>query len=402
MIKILTFTFHYTKSSFGGAAKSFLNIIEGLNKYGHFQIQNVFFKVKPIYKRFLNASGLGYLIFIPKIIQKIKRFKPHIIITQADIAFPSIISSSLMKIPIVNIIRDPTLICPKDIDIVSYGKSCSGLKNRKTCFNCINDWRTLRNFLEIGVKGKEQSLKTTIATIYYKVRYFITRFNLKLLNYATINLVGSNLMKLIIETNVKSNEVKVLNITPLKRKKILTSYPKKNQLLFLIPDYKEYHKGLEFVLRLAKFIPENYNIIIAGRSLKINKNLGSKIINMGYVVGEELVKLFQESKITLVPSFWTEAFGRVIIESLTNKTPVISSPNCGANQFFDEKEYLKIVPLNLPLWIKSINQIIENPPVINDDDVTQIFNLFSIKKSISDLSHLITKILDYKGNLVQS
>jgi glycosyltransferase involved in cell wall biosynthesis len=396
MVKILTFTFHYTKSSFGGAAKSFLNIIEGLNKYGHFQIQNVFFKVKPTYKRFLNATGLGYLIFIPKIIQKIKRFKPHIIITQADIAFPSIISSSLMKIPVVNIIRDPTLICPKDIDIVNYGKACPGLKNRKTCFNCINDWRTLRNFLEIGVKRKEQSLKTTISTIYYKVKYFITRFNLKLLNCATINLVGSNLMKSILETNVKSKGVIVLNITPLKRKKISTSYTKKNQLLFLIPAYKEYHKGLEFVLRLAKFVPEKYKIVIAGRNLKINKNLKSKIINMGYVVGEELVKLFQESKITLVPSFWTEAFGRVIIESLTNKTPVISSPNCGANQYFNEKEYLKIVPLNLPLWIKSINQIIENPPVINEDDVNQIFNLFSIKKSISDLLNLITNILDYK------
>ena len=134
MIKILTFTFYYKKNSAGGAAKSFLNIVDGLKKHGNFQIQNVFFRLNKNLKKFLNATGIGFNIFIPKIIKIIRAFKPHLILTQTRIALPSIISANIMNVPVINIIRDTTLACPKYINIVDYGKSCSGLKSRKICF----------------------------------------------------------------------------------------------------------------------------------------------------------------------------------------------------------------------------------------------------------------------------
>ncbi|KKM89483.1 hypothetical protein LCGC14_1248240 [marine sediment metagenome] len=50
----------------------------------------------------------------------------------------------------------------------------------------------------------------------------------------------------------------------------------------------------------------------------------SKVINFGPVTSDVLDRLYQSSKITSVPSFFTEAFGRVIIESIVNGTPVIT------------------------------------------------------------------------------
>ncbi len=394
MIKILTLTFYYNKNSTGGAATSFLNIVDGLNKHGNFQIQNVFFRLNKNLGKLLNATGIGFNIFIPKIIKKIRDFKPHLIITQKAIALPSIISANIMNVPVINIIRDTTMTCPKYINIIDYGKSCSGLKKKKICFNCINYWRSLRVLIAGKSKEREFSLKTSFLTVFYKMKYIFTRLNFLIMNYATINIVASNLLKSILSTKINPKKIRVANITPIKRIIVPTSVEKKNWILFLIPIYEESHKGLEFVLRLAEFIPANYKFVIVGRKIILEdlSDIKSKVINLGYVIGEKLDRLFQESKITIIPTFCTEAFGRVIIESLINKTPVITSPNCGANQYFEDKKFLKIVPLKLPLWVKTIRKIINNPPKINEHDVTQIYHQFSMERSIKDLLNVIRSL----------
>ena len=111
-------------------------------------------------------------------------------------------------------------------------------------------------------------------------------------------------------------------------------------------------------------------------------------------MGKQLDELFQNSKITLVPTFCTEAFGRVIIESIINNTPVISSPNCGANSFFKNKDYLAVVPLKNSLWINKINEFIENPPEITINDINSLYKQFSLSKSKRDFSDLIKSMLN--------
>ncbi|KKL68155.1 hypothetical protein LCGC14_2127820, partial [marine sediment metagenome] len=119
-----------------------------------------------------------------------------------------------------------------------------------------------------------------------------------------------------------------------------------------------------------------------------------KIVNLEFVSSKKLLnKIFAGSKITLVPSFFTEAFGRIIPESIINKTPVITSPQCGANQFFKEKDFLRIVPLKLSLWIKAIEEIIQNPPIITDNDISQISKQFSLEKSKKDFMKIIKEVL---------
>ena len=393
MIKILAVSFHYDKTSPGGAAKSFLNIIEGLNRTKNFHVERL--TIKSI-KKILNPFELMLYLKIPKIIKTINKVKPSIILTQTGPTLATIIAARIKKTPVINIIRDPNLICPKNVNIIDYGKPCRGLINKKICFDCINYWRTLRVLIGNKPKGWQYGLKAEIANIGYKIRYYLCKNNIFLFNKAVVNLVASELMKSFLSTQINPGKLNIANIIPIKERKFDDKIvKKKKQLLFIIPRYDASHKGLDFILRLSEYLPNGYKIIIVGGLIdpaKI-KGIKSKISNIGYITRKKIDDLYKHSEITLVPSFFTEAFGRVIIESILNQTPVISSPNCGANEYFQNKPFLKILPLNISLWIKEINYMIENPYRITMEDTTQINELFSIEKSIVDFSNLIKQIL---------
>jgi len=351
-------------------------------------------KLRKIY----NLFGIGYYTLIPKIFRAIKKHRPQIILVQTGLSLPTIIAGKLTKVPVINIIRDTNLICSKNVDIFNYGIACKGIENKKVCIDCINRWRTLREIIGNKPTNWRFTLSSILTTLGYKARYYVARFNLYLFKHATINIVASNLMKSILSSNLNPNTIKVMNITPIMRKDIPKDLKKENHILFLIPKSDAAPKGLEFVLSLSKRIPANYKILIVGKilpKLKSPKYI-AKILNIERVTGRDLDKLYQNSKITLMPTFCTEAFGRVIIESIMNKTPVISSPQCGANYYLKDKEFIKIVPLKTSLWIKAIKETLQNPYQITDEDVNLVYEPFSMQKCIEDFIALIQDILSGK------
>jgi len=380
---------HKTQSIKGGASKSITNIVNSLRDIKGIQIKVLTQKFR---NKLLKSLDLDAYILIPRIIKNISKFKPNIIITQDRIAFPTILISKIMKIPVIYIIRSPTEFCPKYVDVVNYGKACSGINNRRQCFKCINKWKTLRILIDNRPKGSEYSIKASLLNVFFKIRYFICLFNLYLTKKANMILVASTLMKEFFSNKINQDKIKIINITPI-HKYINNVNRKKKQLIFIRTHYNAAHKGLNFILKLSKIIPEKYRILIVGSSEDKQQENNPKILNVGYISSKILLnKMFAESKITLVPSFFTEAFGRIIPESLSNKTPVISSPQCGANQFFKEKDFLRVVPLKLNLWIKTIEDIIQNPPIITDNDISQIYEQFSLEKSKKDLMNIIKNI----------
>jgi len=374
----------------GGASKSITNIVKCLK-----DIENV--KIKTLTQKFRNkllqSFDLDCYILVPRIIKTILKFKPDIVITQDRIAYPTIIISKIMKIPVIFIIRSLAEFCPKYVSVIKYGKSCSGINNRKQCFKCIEKWRTLRILIGNRSKGTEYTIKTSLKNIFYKIRYFITVFNLWLINKANIILVASTLLKKYF-FKIDQNKIKIVNVTPIRKSITNPIVKKKKQLMFIRTTYDASHKGLDFILRLSKIIPKDYHILIVGGCKDDWKGESPKIINVEFVSSKILLnKMFGESMVTLVPSFFTEAFGRIIPESLTNKTPVISSPECGVNQFFENKDFLKVIPLKLNLWKKAIEEIIQNPPIITDADIDQIYKQFSLEKSKKDFIKIIKKVL---------
>ncbi len=395
MIRILIVSTHYRKESPGGAAQSIINISEVLKENNDF---NVEFFDPPLgkFKTLIFRLGISFYLLIPKIIREINKFKPQIIITQKNIANAAIISGRIKKIPVINIVRDPSGFCPKFVDVINYGNACPKFEQKKICYPCIDKWRTLRVLIGNKPKGWEYSLKAIISTIIYKIRYISFKLNTSLLNKAEIVLVASELMKTFLSFRINHNKIKIINVTPIKIRNIDLPSQKKNQFLFVIPSYEASHKGVDFILRLTKFIPDDYKMIIVGGLIPNSRLDGilSKVINLGQITSKELDKVYQSSKITLVPSFFTEAFGRVIIESIVNGTPVIASPNCGANYFLRGKEYLKVLPLKISLWRNTIKRMIEKPIDIAAEERKQISDQFSISRSINQFSFLIKKILN--------
>lgn len=374
----------------GGASKSITNIVNSLKNIENIQIETLTQKFQ---NKLLASIMLDSYMLIPKIIKAISQFRPDLIITQDRIAFPTILISKLKNIPVIHIIRSTVDFCPKYVNIIKYGKACSGINSRKQCFECVNKWRTLRILIGNRAKGTEHSIRTSLVSILYKIRYFICLFNLYLIKKANINVVASNLMIEYFSHKISQNKFKIINITPI-QKQIIGIEPKRRQLIFIRTDYEASHKGLDFIKKISKLIPKEYYIIVVGGDGTIEEKGYPNIINLSHISSKGVFnELLSECMITLVPTFCTEAFGRVIPESLVNKTPVISSPQCGANQFFKGKAFLKVIPLKLNLWIKAIENIILNPPVINNKDISQIYKQFSLEKSKKDFIKIIKEIL---------
>ena len=388
-MKILTITGYFEE---GGASKSIANIINSLKDMKTIQIKTITQKIQ---NKLLASITLDSYLSIPIIIKDILRFKPDIIITQDGIAFPTILISKIMKIPVIHIIRSTVDFCPKYVDIIDYGKACSGINNRKQCFKCIDKWRTLRIMIGNRPKGSEHSIKTSLINVLYKIRYFVCLFNLYLTKKTNINLVASNLMIDYFSHKINQNKFKIINITPI-QKVIVDIEPKQKHLLFIRTDYETSHKGLDFIKRLSKYTPNQCWIIVVGGNNDDIYEVGYlNIIYLDHISSKRIFnEVLSESMITLVPTFCTEAFGRIIPESLVNRTPVISSPQCGANQFFEGiNDAVRVVPLKLNLWIKEIEDIIHNPPFINNKFVNYIYRQFSLKKSKEDFIKVINKVL---------
>ena len=137
-------------------------------------------------------------------------------------------------------------------------------------------------------------------------------------------------------------------------------YPKiGNIFLSSRPDYRGEHvlfvgqltrahrwKNLEMLLRaftrVLKFLP-NERLIVVGTGDLIEhyrylaKELGieSSVVFRGFVSDEELVDLYKNAKLLVLPSSESEAFGKVVVEAMALGTPVVVS-NVGELPFIVE------------------------------------------------------------------
>ena len=118
----------------------------------------------------------------------------------------------------------------------------------------------------------------------------------------------------------------------------------------------------------------------------------SNVINIGRIKTKELNYLYRKANLTIVPSIYTEGFGRIIIESLLNNTPVVMSPQCGASYLFDNKDYAVVLQLKENLWAKKIYDMIEKPSNIPKKDLKEIEYMFSPKNCAEEIFNLLNKL----------
>jgi glycosyltransferase involved in cell wall biosynthesis len=371
------------------------------------------FSAKPVYPKLRtpfnklnslikNLKVNQYFSFF-SITREIKRFKPDIIIVQRDLTFSAMLAGLLKKIPVVNIIRDGMSLCPKDIDTRGF-KNCSSVLSRNECWKCIEKWRTLRILLGDKPKGFNRTLGSAFYTVYYKFKYFVTKFYLNLVNLTCINVVASPLMRDLVKKRIKNTRITLRKITPIDDSNICKKYDKINEftlkkiensskrILFVIPRNEGGSKGYPFVKKLINQLPQNTLLIVVGTLIEELKNY-KNVVNIGRIPTDNLYYLYEMVDLTIIPSIYTEAFGRVLLESIINNTTVIVSPQTGAKYLFKDKAYVKVLPLNTNMWAEEIKKILDNPIEISKEEIKIIEDKFSSYECVSDIINLLKKII---------
>lgn len=103
-------------------------------------------------------------------------------------------------------------------------------------------------------------------------------------------------------------------------------------LIFSLGRLVEY-KGFEFLIESAKYLPENYKIVIGGKgplkekleSIIVKNNLHDKVELLGFLSDEEAYGYFAASHVFVLSSIArTEAFAIVQIEAMSCGTPIIT------------------------------------------------------------------------------
>jgi len=369
------------------------------------------FSAKPVYPKLRtpfnklnslikNLKVNQYFSFF-SILREIKRFKPEVIIVQRDLTFSAMLAGLLKKIPVINIIRDGMSLCPKDIDTRGF-KNCSSVLSRNECWKCIEKWRTLRILLDDKPKGFNRTLGSALYTVYYKFKYFFTKLYLNLVNLTCINVVASPLMRDLVKKRIKNSRITLRKITPIDDSNIYKKYDKINEftlkkiensskkILFVIPRNEGGSKGYPFVKKLINKLPQNTLLIVVGTLIEELKNY-KNVVNIGKIPTDNLYYLYEKVDLTIIPSIYTEAFGRVVLESIINNTPVIVSPQTGAKYLFKDKDYVKVLPLNTNIWAEEIKKMLDNPIEIPKDEIKIIEDKFSSYECVSDIINLLKK-----------
>ena len=105
---------------------------------------------------------------------------------------------------------------------------------------------------------------------------------------------------------------------------------------------------------------------------------------------------FKKIDILVVPSLWNEPFGRVVLESFINKTPVLASNVGGISELMSiNKNFL--FETNQESLTQQIERILLNPEVLNGFKFNQDFIIkFSIDQTVRKYLNIFDRILSNK------
>ncbi|MCI3927147.1 glycosyltransferase family 4 protein [Paenibacillus sp. TRM 82003] len=109
----------------------------------------------------------------------------------------------------------------------------------------------------------------------------------------------------------------------------------------------EPRKGVEYLLRAVRGLPEDIvhqlTVVGDGSDKKRLEQLfkgDSRIVFVGKKSSGEVAAIASRQDVTVVPSLWDEPFGRVIIESYQNGTPVLAARVGGIPEVVVDQQHL--------------------------------------------------------------
>lgn len=188
------------------------------------------------------------------------------------------------------------------------------------------------------------------------------------------------------------------------------SKKKKNSIFFLsVLDEFHRYKGLDYLLQSIKEIKKkipSIKLYVAGKGKLLDeykelaKNLDiEKNVNfLGYVSDGDLIRYYNESELFVLPSIdHNEGFGIVLLESLSCKTPVITTNIVGiADEIKKNNCGIVVEPKNSNQLSKAIINLIQNDKLkrqMGDNGRKLVEKRYSWKKVAKDMEKLYMEVL---------
>lgn len=164
-------------------------------------------------------------------------------------------------------------------------------------------------------------------------------------------------------------------------------------------------KGPMEAIQVAKQL--NTPLIMAGNITEsdyfeqnIKKEIDGKLIQfIGEISEEEMIKLFQNAKLTLFPIKWNEPFGLIPVESMACGTPVIAYANGGVKEtIIDEKTgYLVEEKVGIEELITKTETILdmadEQYKKMCQNCREHVVNNFSLQKMVDDYEKIYYSLI---------
>ena len=276
------------------------------------------------------------------LINILNSFKPDIIFTNNLSGFSTHVwnIAKNLNIKIVHTLRDYYLQCPKT----------TKFKNGKNCTNICLDCKLLSR-----IKKKNS----------HNISFLIGISNYILEDHKSKGFFSEIPQKVIyngfktISNNVNYKKRALENIT------------------FGFIGQLNQTKGIELILKSFSLLKKpNWKLLIAGsandhyiselRAIHDSEN----ITFLGYT---ESSIFFEAIDVLIAPSIWNEPFGRVVVESIFNRKPVIGSSKGGIPELLSNNPSFIIEP-TVDNLVKLIKKIINNPEFLNKFIFDETFN----------------------------
>lgn len=305
-------------------------------------------------------SAFFYLYYL-------KKEKVDIINIQGKYSIlPSRIANFFLKLPTVSTVRDYQLICNYGVCLNSKQKACT-LREYFT----IDFRHYYKNYVQ-----KKNSINL-ILNLLYAVWGRFSKNILKLSTFGQALVVLSNPQKEIFKKNGFKNLHIIANPMEFTRGKRQV----KKEKLIIYAGRLTPGKGVNILINiLPKIIAKfpGYKFIFAGEGMlkgelqsisKTEKNIEV----LGQVPHKELLALFAKAEVAIVPSIWPEPFGRVALEALSQKTPVVVSSRGALPEIVDKRWGIIIDPTEEKLFLGLKKAIELNSLLVSNID--KDFNL---------------------------
>ena len=296
------------------------------------------------------------------IIEFLADFKPSILLTNNLSGFSTKVWNTTRKfnIKIVHTLRDYYLQCP------STTKFKNDLNCDKPCLSC--------KFLSFSKKRDSNKVDYVIG-----ISKFILDDHLR-------NGYFKNIPNKVIYNGFDIAKIKVRET--------------KNEIVFGYIGQINKSKGIELLLESTSKIKKyKWKLLIAGNIDDAYLNYLRTINNSGQIefLGHTKSDLFfKKIDVLVVPSLWNEPFGRVVLESIIQRKPVLGSNKGGISELLSNNKKYLFNPTENELTF-LLKKIILDSSFLNDFLFDQIFNKsFTIENTVNQYLKVFNEVLNNK------